>query len=289
MGNFVTLMQEKISQAMEKAAKYIDRVEIKSLWNGQKHIVWRLKPDVNILSGINGAGKSTILNRLEQRLSAHEGNVSAAPALGVKIDFYPSDATYIPYDIIRTFDRPLLHGEVLEKLSDGFVKTETDFQLYRLQRRYLDYQVNVGNRMIKLLTSGAPDAADKAREAIEAKKKFQDAVDSLFAETGKRIDRTSNEVKIIQFGEALSLYKLSSGEKQILIILLTALVEDHQHYVLFLDEPEASLHIEWQQKLIDLIREMNPNAQIILTTHSPAVIMKGWMDSVTEVSDITEK
>jgi hypothetical protein len=27
--------------------------------------------------------------------------------------------------------------------------------------------------------------------------------------------------------------------------------------------------------------------QIILTTHAPAVIMSGWMDKVTEVSDIT--
>ena len=47
-----------------------------------------------------------------------------------------------------------------------------------------------------------------------------------------------------------------------------------------------SLHIEWQQKLIAMIRELNPNAQIILTTHSPAVIMEGWLDAVTEVSDI---
>ena len=31
---------------------------------------------------------------------------------------------------------------------------------------------------------------------------------------------------------------------------------------------------------------MNPNLQLILTTHSPAVIMEGWMDAVTEVSDI---
>jgi predicted ATP-dependent endonuclease of OLD family len=53
-----------------------------------------------------------------------------------------------------------------------------------------------------------------------------------------------------------------------------------------MDEPEVSLHVEWQQRLIDLIRELNPNAQIILTTHSPAVIMNGWMDRVTEVSDV---
>ena len=135
--------------------------------------------------------------------------------------------------------------------------------------------------MIKLLTSGDPEASNKAQEATLAKKRFQDAVDNLFGETGKHIDRNSNEVKIIQFDEELSLYML--------IILLTALVEDNLPYVLFLDEPEASLHFEWQQKLIGLIREMNPNAQIILTTHSPAVIMEGWMDSVTEVSDITKE
>ena len=54
-----------------------------------------------------------------------------------------------------------------------------------------------------------------------------------------------------------------------------------------MDEPEVSLHIEWQQKLIEMITDLNPNVQIILTTHSPAVIMNGWMDKVTEVSDIT--
>jgi predicted ATP-dependent endonuclease of OLD family len=54
-----------------------------------------------------------------------------------------------------------------------------------------------------------------------------------------------------------------------------------------MDEPEISLHIEWQQKLIGLIRELNPKAQIILSTHSPALIMDGWMDIVTEVNDVT--
>lgn len=90
-------------------------------------------------------------------------------------------------------------------------------------------------------------------------------------------------------GEELFPYQLSSGEKQMLVILLTVLVEDNENYVLFMDEPEVSLHIDWQKRLIDLILELNPNVQIILTTHSPAVIMNGWMDKVTEVTDITDK
>ena len=75
----------------------------------------------------------------------------------------------------------------------------------------------------------------------------------------------------------------------VLVILLTVLIEDNLPYVLFMDEPEVSLHIEWQKRLIDLILDLNPNVQIILTTHSPAVIMNGWMDNVTEVSDITDQ
>ena len=74
-----------------------------------------------------------------------------------------------------------------------------------------------------------------------------------------------------------------------LAILLTVLVEDNKPYVLFMDEPEVSLHVDWQQQLIDLVLQLNPNVQIILTTHSPAVIMNGWLDKVTEVSDITDQ
>ena len=55
-----------------------------------------------------------------------------------------------------------------------------------------------------------------------------------------------------------------------------------------MDEPEISLHVEWQQRLISLIRELNPNVQIVLTTHSPALVMDGRLDAVTEVSDITQ-
>ena len=96
-------------------------------------------------------------------------------------------------------------------------------------------------------------------------------VDGLISYTHKTIDRKRNDIAFYQNDELLFPNKLSSGEKQMLVILLTVLVRDNEHCVLFMDEPEASLHIEWQQKLISMIRELNPNEQIILTTHSPAV------------------
>ncbi len=279
---------------MRKRADYIQSIEIKALWKGGRHIIWHLQPDVNILSGINGVGKSTIINHSARTLAEIDRDeiVPKEAPQGVTIKLMPEDASYIKFDVIRSFDRPLLHSDLLEKLSDSRVKTELDWQIYRLQKRFLDYQVNIGNRIIELLTSGNPDDQMKAAEVSAPKKQFQDMIDELFADTNKKIDRKSNEIQFVQTNgngttEMITPYQLSSGEKQMLAILLTVLVENREPYALLMDEPEISLHIDWQQRLIDLIRQLNPNAQIILSTHSPALIMDGWMSNVTEVGDIS--
>ena len=275
-----------ISTSMQKYADYIEEIEIDSLWSGKKHIRWTLDRQVNILSGINGVGKSTILNKVIRSLS-QGGEFPSHSLKGVRLKVSPNDARWIRYDIIRSFDRPLMNSDSISKINVDLV-TELDWQLFQLQRKYLDYQVNIGNRIIETLQSGEADAAEKAQQISQPKKRFQDILDDLFTETGKKIIRSENEIKFSSLGEVLAPYQLSSGEKQILFILLTVLVEDNEHYVLFMDEPEVSLHIEWQKQLIDLILELNPNVQIILTTHSPAVIMNGWIDRVTEVTDITD-
>lgn len=266
---------------MAKYADYIRRIEIDSLWSGKRHVVWELNRQVNILSGINGVGKSTILNKVVKSVNTN-GDIINHLLKGVHIGVEPTDATHIRFDIIRSLDSPLLDNETIN-MVDTRIRSALDFQLYHLQREYLDYQVNIGNRIIVELQNGHADAA---QHLSEKKKRFQDIVDELFAETGKKIVRTENEICFSQIGETLVPYQLSSGEKQILAILLTVLVEDNQPHVLFMDEPEVSLHIEWQKRLIDLCIELNPNVQIILTTHSPAVVMNGWVDAVTEVSDI---
>ncbi len=275
---------------MPKYADYIRLIEIDSLWSGRHHVVWNLDRQVNILSGINGVGKSTILNKVVKGLSAG-GEFPSHTLKGVRLKVVPEDAKWIRYDVIRSFDRPLISADTVNTLNSSLANlaTELDVQLFQLQRKYLDYQVNIGNRIIEVLQSGAPDAAERAQALSAPKKRFQDHIDDLFRETGKRIIRTENEIRFAQIGETLLPYQLSSGEKQMLAILLTVLVEDNRHYVLFMDEPEVSLHVDWQQRLIDLILDLNPNVQIILTTHSPAVIMNGWADRVTEVSDISDQ
>ena len=268
-----------------KYADYIEQIEIESLWSGTKHIVWNLDRKVNILSGINGVGKSTILNKVVKSL-AQGGELPSHMLKGVHLKMQPEDAKWIRFDAIRSFDRPLMNSDTISKM-DLSLATELDWQLFQLQRKFLDYQVNIGNRIITALQCGDPDAALKAQNISHPKQMFQDMIDDLFKETGKKIIRTENEIRFSQIGETLLPYQLSSGEKQMLAILLTVLVEDQKPYVLFMDEPEVSLHFEWQKRLIELVMKLNPNLQLIMTTHSPAVIMNGWMEHVTEVTDIT--
>ena len=191
---------------MPKYADYISRIEIDALWSGKKHIVWELSPRVNILSGINGVGKSTILNKVVKSVNTN-GDIINHLLKGVHITPMPEDATHIRFDIIRTLDSPVLDLETMAHV-DTRILSALDFQLYHLQRKYLDYQVNIGNRIIAELQLGNAEAA---QHLSLKKKRFQDIVDELFEDTGKKIVRTENEIRFSQIGETLVPYQLSSG------------------------------------------------------------------------------
>lgn len=78
---------------------------------------------------------------------------------------------------------------------------------------------------------------------------------------------------------------LSSGEKQLLILFIETLMQKQNPYIFLTDEPELSLHIAWQRKIIPAIKKLNPNAQIIAATHSPEVASK-YRDSIIDMEEL---
>lgn len=78
---------------------------------------------------------------------------------------------------------------------------------------------------------------------------------------------------------------LSSGEKQLLILFIETLLQRSKPYVFLTDEPELSLHIAWQRKIIPAIRKLNPYAQVIAATHSPEVASK-FRDSIHDMEKV---
>jgi predicted ATPase len=65
---------------------------------------------------------------------------------------------------------------------------------------------------------------------------------------------------------------LSSGEKQLLILFAEGLLQQNHEWIYIADEPELSLHVDWQTQLVDDLRSINPHAQILFATHSPDIV-----------------
>jgi predicted ATP-dependent endonuclease of OLD family len=103
---------------------------------------------------------------------------------------------------------------------------------------------------------------------LELLNEYHDTKEFSFDEGGK------GGLIITKKGSPIPISQLSSGEKQLIIILTETLIQRETPTVFIADEPELSLHIEWQRKIVPSIGKLNPNAQIIIATHSPEIVGK---------------
>ena len=69
---------------------------------------------------------------------------------------------------------------------------------------------------------------------------------------------------------------MSSGEKQIIITFASYIfgIEDYASGIYIVDEPEASLHLEWQSMFVESLLKTKKKIQLIFATHSPELIGK---------------
>jgi energy-coupling factor transporter ATP-binding protein EcfA2 len=282
---------------------YIRKIEIKNFRRGND-FSWILNTDVNVLIGKNGSGKSTILRMLNEAVLPEDRR------LDFRL-FDPIDKMIIELEndlviVVDSASRSITgnQGDTSYDLNTNFINTFDvvennsapnttllDYQLNKLKQEFIIYQRDLLNKVEEILISDDDsESKNNKLEKIEAvyktKKIFLKILSELFSQTGKKFDE-----KAFQFWETgienpILPENISSGEKQILIILLTTLLQDGNPYILLMDEPEISLHIDWQRSLIQNIRQINPSCQIIMVTHSPTTYYGGWIENVTRIEDI---
>jgi energy-coupling factor transporter ATP-binding protein EcfA2 len=102
-----------------------------------------------------------------------------------------------------------------------------------------------------------------------------------FLNYDKKLILSANGVYVAP--ENHSIQKLSSGERHLLTFLATILLMGEEQDFILLDEPEISLDIEWQEKLLSTISKLASNAQIIVVSHSPS-IMGNYFDESVEIT-----
>lgn len=183
-------------------------------------------------------------------------------------------------DFVSTFD---VKGDG-KSTQDSYL----DIRLEKLQSDYGYHLSDLVKELTERISSNSSITKAELDKINERKNLFISLVNECFAETGKTLSNDSTKLVFLK-DNAIGIHPkdLSSGEKQLLIILLTVLLERGEEFILMLDEPEISMHISWQYKLIDMIQQLNPNVQIILTTHSPMIFSDGWGDKAIHMEDIT--
>lgn len=227
-----------------------------------------------------------------------------------------SEAINICY--INTFEMSLEDLERSDKYKKSSVNTELDLILANLINDWKSYLLTLKNKetgitvsfdeKIKQLSSKTiadindlqelktllNEKNNKIDDINFYKNRFIEQINTLFydsSDSRKRLDFDKNNAIIFRnyHDKSLSVFKLSSGEKQILIILLNVLLQENQPSIILMDEPEVSLHLAWQLDLIDMIQNLNENCQLIIVTHSAGLFNKGWRDKITKMENITTK
>lgn len=102
-------------------------------------------------------------------------------------------------------------------------------------------------------------------------RELQKVINEMFIGNKNVLLDAGRQLRVEVNQEYISLGSLSSGEKQLLHILLETLSIGHS--TIMIDEPELSLHPDWQLGLVDSMRRVNEDAQFILASHSPEVMV----------------
>jgi predicted ATP-binding protein involved in virulence len=296
----------------------IQKLSVEKLWDKYTFSI-DFNKQISILIGKNGSGKSTILNLLDDLLSGHK-NTKKYKLKKVSLEFDKNkskeqenkqNSQNINYLFISTFDMEMRNKELLQKhYQNSEVKTELDIFLSSLIMQFKLYQLKLKEQVEKIQIAFDTKVEEYARDEnlnllkdkLLAKKAkidfiykdrdlFKNTLNKLFSDTGKTIKLDENNSIIFKINkkESLTPYQLSSGEKQILIILLNIVLLENKPTIVLMDEPEISLHVEWQMVLIQTLLEINPNLQLIITTHSPSIVSKGYRNNIINLNHFNTK
>lgn len=243
----------------EKSA-YITQIEVTDFLEKGQNLCLPLNEDVTVLSGDNGTGKTALLSIIEK--SIMDNNMNGLKTLFSSIIIHRSN-----------IQEPL----VIEVDNIGSIT---------IDGRYSNG--NQGHITPRIIHSTWGRIA--GRSFVEPKEKialFLNVVNSFLC-------KFDIEAKII--GLSLYFFKnskeiyLSEGQSRLVFILLRAWCFPALHYsILLIDTPETFLHTSAQKITIESIRKINPNIQLLITTHSPGILMNGGLNWIVNMSEILSK
>ena len=169
---------------------------------------------------------------------------------------------------------------VANRISEYFMEAK-QFLRFSQDKDVVTY-FNVQFRQIYALADEFKLFEKNSTSAYDALGSYLAALNTFFSESGKAIGFNEQDGTLgFRFvgplgrpsGAYLPLERLSSGEKQVIILLTFLAFIAKRRQVFIIDEPELSLHPKWQREFVGALLSQAPDgAQIILATHSPEIV-----------------
>lgn len=142
---------------------------------------------------------------------------------------------------------------------------------------------DVKNKGLLYLIDKLIDLYDEQESLDKAIKDFKDTCNLYLNRKSFLYDESQVSLKIYRENttEPVELDYLSSGEKQIVSLFSKIYLEKDDDYIVLFDEPELSLSLFWQQRLLPDIMNSQKCNFLLAVTHSPFIY-----DNVLEESAI---
>jgi len=247
--------------------------------------------DTVVIIGENGVGKTTLLKSiLDEFIEADEENFDSDDA---EIEnLYGRLELDIDRDEAASLKTIFKFGDFDEKKSDFkivYMPAEVSFD--RLKKVDNTFKVNHSffNEIDQNITENIPSfIATKINKEIfkNRNKIIGEVIDGVCDDINSIFNCMDIDVKLIGLSEdeetkpifknslskEFNINGLSSGEKQLFLRALSLKFLEVNNSIILIDEPEISLHPQWQSKIIKLYENIGENNQIIIATHSPHIV-----------------
>ena len=158
----------------------------------------------------------------------------------------------------------------LESYSNAFIAALEKSKKSNVE--FIDAEYLIGMKRIHSVIQKWQELLNKQTVIYESRNNFMVSINELLQKKQLVINERNELVVETQSGKNFPLNQLSSGEKQLLIIFGETLLQKSEPHIFIADEPELSLHVEWQEKLVQSLKVLNPYAQMIFATHSPDIV-----------------
>ena len=300
----------------------IEKVHIKNI-KGIKDLELSFKKnnkilDVIILAGVNGSGKTTILESIKDFFDNKNVNYSDTEKSNVNLDIFfekfekknieEAEKSSIDnyehklrdffnalqsYSYYRKNNNDYYQGQISKRFDNPpkiiYVPAENKFENVETKSTTLlrKYQfINIINsnviRDIPSYIATRRNYLATIEEDLTMKEitnKVVNEINSIFniLELDVKLKGFSKDEKTMPIFENSAMEEfdindLSSGEKQLFLRTLSIKMLEPKNSIILIDEPELSLHPKWQQRIVEVYKNIGENNQIIVATHSPHIL-----------------